>query len=157
MTGVSETFIEILCSMRKELLEGLGKDIPEGTDSETRDAMLGRAEDIEEQVVLPLKALIDDLMGFVEELSTKAADVVSCAHEAGNASDEYDEATNAVQDFEGDDESDEFANLQDEETNAESQMTDADSDLEVARDEMVEAIDTLVAHIGEVKSAGEGE
>lgn len=157
MTGVSETFIEILQGMRKELLEGLGKDIPEGTDSETRDAMLGRAEDIEEQIVLPLKALIDDFTEFVEELSTKAADVVSCANEAGNASDEYDSATNTVQDFDGDDESDEFAELQNDETNAESLMEDADSDLESARDEMVEAINTLVTHIGEVKSAGEGE
>jgi len=152
MIEVSETFIQILQSMRKELLEGLGKDIPQGTDSETRDAVLGRAEDLEEQVVLPLKALIDDLGGFVEELSTKAADVVSAANDAATASDEYDDAVNAVQDFDGDDDDDELADLQNEETTAESQMIDADSDLEVARDELVDAVAALIEHIGTPKA-----
>lgn len=148
---IPEKFIDILNAMRVELAEGLGQNIPDGNDSDSRTDLASRADEIEEMIVGPLRGFIADLGGFVEELSAKCSDVTACVNDADNASDEYDEAVNAVQDYEGDDESDELANLQDEETNAENAMEQSDGALSDSRDEMITAISTLIEHIGEPK------
>lgn len=155
MTDVAETFIEILKNARVALTEGLGKDIPAGDESDTREELTARADDIEEQIVEPLRGLVADLSDFIEELSTKCADVSTTVQEATDASDEYDAAVSEVQDFEGDEESDEFSDLQDEETRTENVMNDADEVLVGSRDDLLDAIATLVQHIGEAKSAEE--
>lgn len=155
MTDVAETFIEILKNARVALAESLGKDIPDGMNGDTREKLSERVDEIEEQVVEPLRGLITDLGNFTEELSQKCADITTEVQEATDASDEYDAAVSEVQDFEGDEESDEFSDLQEEETRTENAMSDADEALTYSRDGLLDAIATLVQHIGEAKSAEE--
>jgi ABC-type transporter Mla subunit MlaD len=146
MTG--ETFIEILKKARVELLEGLGKDLPVCDGFETREALEQRVSQIETDIVEPLRALINDLTEFVDELNGKCDDVVTAVGSANAASDEFDSANEAREEFGGDDESEEFAELENDVTDAENAMEEADDELSSDRDGLADAIATLVENIG---------
>lgn len=157
MTDVAETFIEILKNARKTLAEGIGQNLPEGQDTDSRNELTERVGQLREDVVAPLQALCDDLSSMVLELETECSNMESNLEDADIASSEADDAMNEREEFDGDEESDEFAELEDEATRTENAQGEADEAVDNTRDMMIAAIDTLVTHIGEVKSAGEGE
>lgn len=153
MTDVAETFIEILKNAHKALAAGIGQNLPEGQDGESREKLDTRVGDLRESVIAPLQALCDDLSSMVLELETECSNMESNLEDAGIASDEADDALNAREEFDGDEESDEFAEIEDEATRTENAQGEADEAVDNTRDAMIAAIDTLVTHIGEVKSA----
>jgi len=148
MTDVAETFIEILKKARVELTTGLGKDLPTGDGFETREALEARVSEIETEIVVPLRALIDDLTEYVHEMSGKCDDVATAVESADTASDEFDSANEAREEFDGDSESDEFEELDSEVTRTENAMEEADEELSGCRDELIDAIAQLVELIG---------
>jgi len=148
MTDVAETFIEILKKARVELITGLGKDLPVGDEFETREALEVRVSEIETEIVTPLRALIDDLTEYVNEVSGKCNDVATAVENANAASDEFDTANEAREEFDGDDESDEFEELDSEVTRTENSMEEADEELSGERDGLIDAIMKLVELIG---------
>lgn len=157
MTDVAETFIEILKSAYKALAAGIGQNLPEGQDIDSRNELTERIGQLREDVVAPLQALCDDLSSMVLELEVECSNMEENLESADIASDEANDAMSARDEFDGDEESDEFADLEEEATRTENAQGEADEAVDSTRDVVIAAIDTLVTHIGEVKSAGEGE
>jgi ABC-type transporter Mla subunit MlaD len=148
--ATTPSFIEILSNTCDALKNGVGKDVPDGRDADSREKLDARLAELEEQVASPLRGLLEDLSEMLGTFEHASTELDGALTEANTASDEFDAANNAYEEYDETDEEQDEDDLQNEVTVTEDAMAEADEAVTIARDELIEAIDTLVAHIGEV-------